>query len=160
MGPVLRLHGDSVDPVDQVRLEDHGHARAAAELALRTGPPPGHLPVTRTGYQSSNTMRLPPTVSQPGSLKNSLFQSIRALARQMLKLHEGTGELGPVSSAARANLLWSGMQHMTANIFAAMREHSGAEVLDPADLKKAEVDTLVRLMLPTKGRGPIVVADA
>jgi len=92
--------------------------------------------------------------------RDGSYPVIRALARQMLKLHEGTGELDPVSSAARANLLWSGMQHMTANIFAAMREHSGAEVLDPADLKKAEVDTLVRLMLPTKGRGPIVVADA
>jgi len=81
------------------------------------------------------------------------YPVIRALARQMRRLHEGAGELDQVSAVARANLLWSGMQHLTANIFAAMREDPAAEVLDPSDLKKAEVDTLIRLILPESCQG-------
>jgi AcrR family transcriptional regulator len=81
------------------------------------------------------------------------YPVIRALAKQMLALHVGTEELGPVSSVARANLLWSGMQQMTASVFAARREPSATEVLDPLDLKRAEVDTLVKLMLPHGASG-------
>jgi Transcriptional regulator len=81
------------------------------------------------------------------------YPVIRALAKQMLALHDGAEDLDPISSVARANLLWSGMQQVTASVFAARRDPSATEVLDPLDLKKAEVDTLVKLMLPYSASG-------